>query len=233
MPQPKRPRHVLSRWAVASIVVLFVLVVAPAIATAQGDDEAQCMKREAPLLQEKPPTPEGPPPPFPPLVFNGDVTIGGRAPSRQGYTIRARIGDDWESTAVPVGVGGGCGNKRYEHLIVAPPGELDLFGSQITFWLNGQVRSGVDDWYTAIDYRYPYDIPGADLPWTFPIPRQVDLEFPALPDDFRLNGTLPATGGPSPGKPMLAVFLILGVLATISGLVAARRCYPKTTFSSP
>ena len=27
----------------------------------------------------------GPPPPFPPLVFNGDVTIGGRAPSR--YTI--------------------------------------------------------------------------------------------------------------------------------------------------
>ena len=219
MPQPKRSRLVLSRWAVASTAVLFVLVVAPAIATAQ-DDDAQCLKLEPPPTQEKPPT-QGTPPP--PLVFNGDVTIGGRAPSRQAYTITARIGDDWESTAVPVGVGGVCGNKRYEHLIVAPPEELDLFGSQITFWLNGQVRSGADDWYTAIDYRYPYEIPGADLSWTFPIPRQVDLEFPALPDDFRLNGTLPATGGTSSSKPMLAVFLILGLIATLSGLVAARR----------
>ena len=219
MPQPNRPRHVLTPWAVASIAVLFVLVVAPAIAKAEVDD-AQCMKPEPPTRQEKPPS-QGVPPP--PLVFNGDVTIGGRAPSRQAYTITARIGDDWESTAVPVGVGGVCGNKRYEHLIVAPPEELDLFGSQITFWLNGQVRSGADDWYTAIDYRYPYEIPGADLSWTFPIPRQVDLEFPALPDDFRLNGTLPATGGTSSSKPMLAVFLILGLIATLSGLVAARR----------
>ena len=170
--------------------------------------------------QEKPPT-QGTPPP--PLVFNGDVTIDGRAPSRQGYTITARNGDDWESTAVHVGVGGGCGNKRYEHLIVAPPEELDLFGSQITFWLNGQVRSGVNDLYTAIDYRYPYEIPGADLSWTFPVPRQVDLEFPALPDDFRLNGTLPATGGTSPDKTTLAAFLLIGLLATVSGLVAAGR----------
>ena len=142
MPQPNRPRHVLSPWAVASIAVLFVLVVAPAIATAQGDDEAQCLKPEAPLLQESPP-------PLQALVFNGDVTIGGSAPSRQGYTITARIGRHWESTAVPVGVGGGCGNMRYEHLIVAPPEELDLLGSQITFWLNGQVRSEVYDWYAA------------------------------------------------------------------------------------
>ena len=224
MPKPKRSRHGLAPLGVAVIAVLFVLVVAPAIATAQGDDEVQCLKAKVPPPYEIV---------FRALVFNGDVTIGGSAPGRQGHTITARIGDLWESTAVPVGVGHGCGSGRYEHLIVAPPGELDLFGSQITFWLNGQVRSGVDDWYTAIDYRYPYDIPGADLPWTFPIPRQVDLEFPALPDDFRLNGTLPETGGPSPGKPMLAVFLILGVLATISGLVAARRCYPKTTFSSP
>ena len=233
MPQPKRPRHVLSRWAVASIVVLFVLVVAPAIATAQGDDEAQCMKREAPLLQEKPPTPEGPPPPFPALVLNGDVMIGGSAPSRQGYTIRARIGDDWESTAVPVGVGGGCGNKRYEHLIVAPPEELDLFGSQITFWLNGQVRShDVDQLYVRKDLRYALEDVITPT-WTFPILREVDLEFPALPDGYRPVGSFPATGGASLGKPMIAVFLILGLLATVSGLVAARRCYPKTTFSSP
>ena len=224
MTQPKRSRNVLAPRVLASIAVLLVFVVAPTIATAQGDDEAQCLKSKVPPPYEIV---------FRALVFNGDVTIGGSAPGRQGHTITARIGDLWESTAVPVGVGHGCGSGRYEHLIVDPPEDLDLFGSQITFWLNGQVRSGVDDWYTAIDYRFPYDIPGADLPWTFPIPRQVDLEFPALPDDFRLNGTLPATGGPSPGKPMLAVFLILGLIATLSGLIAVRRCYPKTTFSTP
>ena len=222
MPQPKRPRHGLAPWAVASIAVLFVLVVAPAIATAQGDDEAQCLKREAPLLQEPEPIKRPLPPPDL-FVFNGDVTVRGNAPSRQGYTITARIGDYWDSTAVHVGIGSGCGSMRYADLFVAPPEELDLFGSQIAFWLNGQVRSGVNDLYTAIDYRYPYEIPGADLSWTFPIPRQVDLEFPALPDDFRLNGTLPATGGTSSSKPMLAVFLILGLLATVSGLVAAGR----------
>ena len=67
--------------------------------------------------------------------------------------------------AVPVGVGGGCGNKRYEHLLQG----IDLFGRP--FWLNGQVRSG---WYTAIDYN---DIPGADLPWD---PSSI-LNFPRCP----------------------------------------------------
>ena len=222
MPQPNRPRHVLAPWAVASIAVLFVLVVAPAIATAQGDDEAQCLKPEAPQPQESPSI-ETPPRPLKAVVFNGDVTIGGDAPGRQGYTITATIGRHWESTAVPVGVGSGCGNMRYAHLIVAPPEELDLIGSQITFWLNGQVQShDVDQLYVRKDLRYALDDVITPT-WTFPILRHVDLEFPALPDDYRPDGSLPATGGTSPSKPMLAVFLLLGSLATISGLVAARR----------
>ena len=53
--------------------------------------------------------------------------------------------------------------------------------------------------------------------------RHVDLEFPALPDGYQLDGSLPPTGGTSPSKPMLAVFLLLGSLATISGLVAVRQ----------
>ena len=77
MPQPKRPRHGLAPWAVASIAVLFVLVVATAIAKAEGDDEAQCLKLEAPLTQETVPTQEGLPRPLPVLILNGDVTIGG------------------------------------------------------------------------------------------------------------------------------------------------------------
>ncbi len=221
MPQPKRPRHVSAPWAVASIAVLFVLVVVPAIATAQGDD-AQCLKPEPPPPQEKPPTQEGLPPPLMALVFSGDVTIGGSAPSRQGYTITARIGQNWESTAVPVGVGDGCGSMRYAHLIVAPPEELDLFGSQIDFWLNGQVLSEAYDWYHHIDFRDPVGYP-TDIQWSFPVLRRVDLEFPALPDDYQPDASLPPTGGATLGKPMLAVFLLLGSLATMGGLVAARR----------
>ena len=193
--------------------MLFVLVVTPAIAKSQGDDEVQCLKAKVPPPYEIV---------FRALVFNGDVTIGGSAPSRQGYTITARIGDLWESTAVPVGVGHGCGSGRYEHLIVDPPEDLDLFGSQITFWLNGQVLSGVIHWYTVFDHRNPPDFYG-HMTWTFPLLRQVDLEFPALPDDSRLDGTLPATGGTSSSKPMLAVFLLTGLLTTVSGLVAAGR----------
>ena len=210
----------LTPWAVASIVALFVLVVAPAIATAQSNDEAQCLKPEAPQPQESPPL-ETPPPPFKALVFNGDVTVGGSAPSRQGYTITARIGRYWDSTAVPVGVGSGCGNMHCAHLIVNPPEELDLLGSQIQFWLNGQVRSVEHDWYSAINLRYP--LWPSDAQWSFPILRQLDLEFPALPDDYQLDASLPATGSASPGKPMFAAFLLIDLLATISGLVAARR----------
>ena len=172
-----RPHHVLVLLSVAVIVALSVLVVAPEVATAQGDDESECLKPEAPP-QENPPM-ETPPPPLKALVFNGDVTIGGEVPSRQGYTITATIGNYWGSTAVPVGVGEGCGKMRYAHLIVAPPEELDLFGSQIDFWLNGQVRSNEHHWYSQFDRRYPLlEIPAASPKWTFPILRRVELEFP-------------------------------------------------------
>ena len=211
----------LAPLGVASIVALFVLAVATEIATAQGDDEAQCTKREAPQPQESPPI-ETLPTELKWVVFNGDVTIGGDAPGRQGHTITATIGRHWESTAVPVGVGGGCGSMRYAHLIVAPPEELDLFGSQIDFWLNGQVLSEAYDWYHHIDFRDPVGYP-TDIQWSFPVLRQVDLEFPALPDDYQPDASLPPTGGATLGKPMLAVFLLLGSLATMGGLVAARR----------
>ena len=134
---------------------------------------------------------------------------------------------------MPIGVGSSCGKLRYKHLLVAPPEELDLFGSEITFWLNGHVQShDVDQLYVRKDLRYALEDVITPT-WTFPILREVDLEFPALPDGYRPVGSFPATGGASLGKPMIAVFLILGLLATVSGLVAARRCYPKTTFSSP
>ena len=222
MPHPRRPHHVLAPLGIAVIAALSVLVVATEIATAQGNDEAQCLKPEAPPPQESPPI-EGPPPPLPAVVFNGDVTIGGSPHGRQGYTITATIGNYWGSTAVPVGVGEGCGKMRYAHLIVAPPEELDLFGSQIDFWLNGQVLSEVYHWYSARDPRLVPEAEATQPKWTFPILRRVDLEFLHLPNGYRPVGSLPPTGSASPGEPILVAFLILGLLATIGGLIAARR----------
>ena len=171
MTHPQTPHHLLALLSIAVIVALSLLAVAPAIATAQGDGEAQCLKPEAPQPQESPPI-ETLPTELKWVVFNGDVTIGGELPSRQGYTITVTIGRYWESTAVPVGVGGGCGSMRYAHLMVAIPEELIWDGSQIEFWLSGQVMSAVYHWYSPTDYRYTSNI------GDFPFLRRVNLGFP-------------------------------------------------------
>ena len=86
----------------------------------------------------------------PAIVFNGNVTINGETPTYSGFEITARIGDNWESQPVVVGA---IPNKpfKYAHLVVIPPQELDLFGSQIEFWLDGEVRSTTTNWYAVIN----------------------------------------------------------------------------------
>ena len=61
---------------------------------------------------------------------------------------------------------------RYAHLMVAIPEELIWDGSQIEFWLSGQVMSAVYHWYSPTDYRYTSNI------GDFPFLRRVNLEFP-------------------------------------------------------
>ena len=132
------------------------------------------------------------PPVFPAIVFNGDVTINGEQPAYSGFEITARIGDKWESPAVVVG---NLADKpsQYAHLIVAPPAELDLIGSQIEFWLEGQVLSTSANWYAVIN-EFSGEVCGG-CTWTFPILRELNLDFPNLPE---ATPTITPTYTPSP-----------------------------------
>ena len=105
------------------------------------------------------------------------MTINGETPAYTGFQITARIGDKWESPPVVVGA---IPNKpfKYAHLVVVPPQELDLFGSQIEFWLDGEVRSTTTNWYAVIN-EFADEV-CIDCTWTFPILRQLDLDFPYL-----------------------------------------------------
>ena len=132
------------------------------------------------------------PPPFAAIVFNGNVTINGETPEYSGFQIKARIGDKWESPPVVVG---SLPDKpsQYAHLIVAPETELDLIGSQIEFWLEGQVLSTTTNWYAVIN-EFSGEVCGG-CTWTFPILREVDLDFPNLP---QATPTVTPTYTPSP-----------------------------------
>ncbi len=134
----------------------------------------------------------GVPPTFPAIVFNGEVTINGEIPAYSGFQIIARIGDKWESPPVVVGA---LPNKpaHYAHLIVAPDPELDLIGSQIEFWLEGQIISETTNWYAVIN-EFTDEVCGG-CTWTFPILRSLDLDFANLPE---ATPTLTPTFTPSP-----------------------------------
>ena len=134
----------------------------------------------------------GVPPTFPAIVFNGNVTINGEQPAYSGFNITARIGNKYESAPVIVG---SLPNKPYSyaHLVVAPDPDLDLFGSQIEFWLDDTVLATTTNWYAVIN-ELTGDICGG-CTWTFPILRPIDLDFPMLPEP---TPTVTPTWTPSP-----------------------------------
>ncbi len=116
--------------------------------------------------------------PWPAIIFNGNVTVNGETPAYTGFQITARIGDTWESP--PVVVGTDPANPfQYEHLIVYPPFQLDLTGSEIEFWLNGEIRSTVTNWYAVVDV-FSGEV-CTECTWVTPLLRQLDLDFPVLP----------------------------------------------------
>ena len=131
---------------------------------------------------------------FPAIVFSGDVTVNGEPPAYSGFRITARIGDVWESRPVTVGAVPDS-PFGYYHLVVAPPLDLDLFGSQIEFWVNGEVKSTTTSYYAVLSQLAPQP----DLTWSFPILRRVDLDFPNLPDP-QPNATVAPTPLPDISK---------------------------------
>ncbi len=123
--------------------------------------------------QLAPPTLEG-------FVFGGNITINGAPPAYTGFRITARIGDEWESPPVTVGANP---NKpfQYDHLFVTPSPDLGLIGSKIEFWIDGNVKSSTTQLFACV-------VDGVEIPegcllfHTTPVVRQLDLDFPYLPD---------------------------------------------------
>ena len=132
------------------------------------------------------------PPRFESIVYHGNVTINGEVPAYTGFKITARIGDEYESRPVTVGAIGD-NVSRYAHLIVLPGTELDLRGSQVEFWLEGQVASTTTNWYAVIN-EFSGEVCGG-CTWSFPILRRLDLDFPQLPE---ATPTVTPTLTPSP-----------------------------------
>ena len=159
-PMPVHEVNRRIRWLGASLSLSALAAMIAIVLTGRDDDGVQAQ----PLLS-------------PAIVFNGSVTVNGETPKYSGFEITARIGDNWESPPVVVG---SLPEKpsQYAHLIVAPPPELDLIGSQIEFWLNGEVKSTVTNWYAVLD---TYGALCDGCLWTFPILRELDLDFPYLP----------------------------------------------------
>ncbi len=118
----------------------------------------------------------------PAVVFSGTVTVNGEIPAYSGFTITARISDVYESDPVTVGVNPES-PFRYEYLIVVPPLWLDPIGSQIEFWVNGEIKSTVTDWFATLQPCVDSNslCPSPEI-WTLPLIREVDLDFPSLPD---------------------------------------------------
>lgn len=164
-----------------SILATAALVAVSLIAVAASDNNAL----EA---QQNP----GVPPTFPAIVFNGHVTINGEEPEYSGFRITAKIGDKYTSAPSTVG---SLPNRpsAYAHLVVAPDPALDLFGSQIEFWLEDTVLSTSTSWYAVIN-EFSGEICGG-CTWTFPILRELNLDFPNLPEP---TPTVTPTWTPSP-----------------------------------
>ncbi len=174
-----------------------------------------------------------------PLVFNGRVTIDGQTPTYSGFEITSRIGDVWESYPVTVGADP---NKPFEyaHLVVFPPAELDLVGFEVEFRLDGQVRFTTTNWY-AVNNEFSGEVCG-DCTWTCPILRELDLDFPSLPDPTPTpiptatntrepspSPTSTATPSPSPIAPTLTATATPSSRPLTSNLVP----FPPTGIPSP
>ncbi len=125
---------------------------------------------------------QGIPPTTPWMYFSGTVTINGEVPTYSGFTITARIGDVFESQ--PVTVRATPVNPfRYEFLLVDPWPQEKFIGSQVEFWLNGEIKSTMTDWFAILQpcAESNSSCPTSD-PWSIAFLREVDLDFPSLFD---------------------------------------------------
>ena len=150
------------------------------------------------------------PPPLAAVIFDGLVTVNGSPLGLEGLSLSAKV-DDWVSESVTIGEGTPDMNG-YENLTVNPPEEL--LGSEVKFLLNGTVESTTTSYYAVIGSDGSVL---ANQPIGLPIFRELDIDFPALPDTTAPAPGTPTDQQPSNGGPTLTIFS--GQAFTPEGLV--------------
>ena len=150
------------------------------------------------------------PPPLAAVIFDGLVTVNGSPLGLEGLSLSAKVGD-WISESVTIGEGTPDMNG-YENLTVSPP--ETLLGSEVKFLLNGTVESTTTNYYAVIDSDGSILV---NRSISLPIFRELDIDFPALPDTTAPDPATPTDQQPSDGEPTLTIFS--GQAFTPEGLV--------------
>ena len=139
--------------------------------------------------------------PVSPAIYNGSATLESGTPVPSGYTIVARIGDEYESKPIEVKDG------RYQILIVSPPSQL-FIGRTITFHMSGVVANEPDSFS-----------PGKSGPANTRL--LFNLTFPSLPEPTPTPTGTP-TNTPLPtATPRVAPTLVYSGKIIISGGTAS------------
>ena len=146
------------------------------------------------------------------IIFVGEITVNGEIPTRTGFELTAKIGDEYESLPVIVGDCADDQSNRYCHLMVVAPD--DLIGSEIEFWLDGQVKSTHINYYGVIRE----DGTLCECGFVFPIPRYADLDFPYLPESTPTSAPMPTADPEPPRTGGTAVSYSSALLVAILGI---------------
>lgn len=147
------------------------------------------------------------------IIFSGEITVGGEIPTHTGFELTAKIGDEYESLPAFIGDCTDQLNKYCHLIVVAPDG---LIGSEIEFWLDGQVKSTNINYYSVIREDGTLC---RECVFSYSIPRTADLDFPYLPESISTPAPMPTAvpGPPSTGG--TAVPYSPALLTAILGIV--------------
>ena len=148
------------------------------------------------------------------IIFSGEITVNGEIPNRTGFELTAKIRDEYESLPIIVGDCADGQSNKYCHLIVVAPD--DLIGSEIEFWLDGQVKSTHINYYGVL--RYEDGTPCRECVLASPIPRTARLDFPYLPESTSTSAPMPTAVPEPPPTGGTAVSYSSALLVAILGI---------------
>ena len=182
-----RSRAKSARSWIVTVAILLTIVIAGSTIFAGDQDDAQAQTQSPPLLSA--------------VIYDGWVTVGSDPLGLTGLTLSAKVGE-WVSESVTIGEGTPDLNG-FKDLTIEPPREL--LGGQITFLLGGTVEATNTDYYAII---LDDGSVCTTCEITFPIFREINLDFPSRPTGAPVSPQPSATTPeqPASGDPTVTLY---------------------------